>query len=196
MGRGYFALVAAATNLRFSLPPLVLAATTAGTVERGPGGGGTRASNSSSVLKAGVRIYYDVHSQWLGSWYATKYATWERGTFRVFERFVQNDSIVLDVGAWIGPTCLWLAHKARHTVCLEPTTTAFTALQRNLQQNTDLRPHAVHLVNAALSNTQQVAVMTNSGDSMDQLALERRRRLSQRKTSVNVTTITIDDLER
>ena len=144
-----------------------------------------------SVVKAGVRIHFDPSSH-MSSWYVKDYSGWEARTFHIFQRFVRNDSIVLDVGAWIGPTCLWLAHTARHTVCLEPTPAAFTALQRNLQRNTDLRPDAVHLVNAALSNQKEVAPMTNAGNSMDQLALARRR-LAESKM-VDVTTI--DELER
>ena len=151
----------------------------------------------SSVVKAGARIHVDPSA--LGQrWFWHDYPNWEPSTFRVFERFVSDDSIVLDVGAWIGPTCLWFAHKARHTVCLEPTQAAFNALRSHLQQNMAyLRADAVHLVNAALGDTKQTALMTNRGDSMDRLALARRRlrRLSTaRENLVNVTTIS--DLER
>ena len=83
-------------------------------------------------------------------------------------------------------------------MCLEPTQAAFNALRSHLQQNMAyLRPDAVHLVNAALGDTKQTALMTNRGDSMDRLALTRRRlrRLSTAKENlVNVTTIS--ELER
>ena len=109
------------------------------------------ASTANIVVKAGAQIHFDPSIP-MGRWYQNAYLSWETSTFRVFERFVDDDSIVLDVGAWIGPTCLWFAHKARHTVCLEPTPAAFNSLQRNLQQNMAyLREDAVHLVNAALS---------------------------------------------
>jgi FkbM family methyltransferase len=147
-----------------------------------------------SVLRAGARIHVDPNA--LGQrWFWYDYPNWEPSTFRVFERFVSDDSIVLDVGAWIGPTCLWFAHKARHTVCLEPTQVAFDALRSHLQQNMAyLRPDAVHLVNAALGDIKQTALMTNRGDSMDQLALTRRRLSMIRGNLVNVTTIS--ELER
>lgn len=149
------------------------------------------------MVKAGARIYFDPSAR-RQEWFRHEYPYWEASTFRVFERFVSADSIVLDVGAWIGPTCLWFAHKARHTVCLEPTQAAFNALRSHLQQNVAyLRADAVHLVNAALGDTKQTARMTNRGDSMDRLALARRRlrRLSTaRENLVNVTTIS--DLER
>ena len=151
-------------------------------------------STADIVVKAGAQIHFD-RSIPMGWWYQNAYLNWETSTFRVFERFVDDDSIVLDVGAWIGPTCLWFAHKARHTVCLEPTPAAFNSLQRNLQQNMAyLREDAVHLVNAALSDTKQAALMTNRGDSMDQLALARRRRRLSATAHVSVTTI--GDLER
>ena len=80
-------------------------------------------------------------------------------------------------------------------MCLEPTPAAFNSLQRNLQQNMAyLREDAVHLVNAALSDTKQAALMTNRGDSMDQLALARRRR--RLSTTAHVSVTTIGDLER
>ena len=150
-------------------------------------------SSPRSILKAGVRIQYDAHSL-LSSWYDTRYTDWEPDSFLVFQRFINDDSIVLDVGAWIGPTCLWLAHRAKYTVCLEPTPAAFAALQRNLQQNTNLRPDAVQLVNSALSDTKQVAAMTNFGNSMDRLDLARRRLSQSNMTHVDVTTV--EELER
>jgi FkbM family methyltransferase len=132
-----------------------------------------------SVVKAGVKIHFD-SSQSYSSWYRDTYANWESDTFEVFKRFVP-DKVVLDVGAWIGPTALWCGHVAKDVVALEPTTKAFGEFSANLAANPDISKN-VAAVNAALDEQDRTASMTNAGDSMDKLSL------------IDVRAVTIDTL--
>ena len=137
-------------------------------------------NRAPGVTKAGVTIRYDPYQPHSGFFSAGFAHGWEDSTFAVFRRFVNNASVVLDIGAWIGPTALWFAKVARHVVALEPTEAAFRELKRNLDTNVDIAPGTIDIVNAGMSDRSQTAGMSNRGDSMDQLELERRRRERRR----------------
>lgn len=68
-------------------------------------------------------------------WRKASQGTWEPETFEVLDRFLTPESDYLDIGAWIGPTVLYGARKARHVWCFEPDPTAFRHLAWNLDLN-------------------------------------------------------------
>ncbi len=68
-------------------------------------------------------------------WRKATSGAWEPETFAVLNRFLSPDSDYLDIGAWIGPTVLYGARKARHVWCFEPDPTAFRHLAWNLDLN-------------------------------------------------------------
>jgi len=118
------------------------------------------------VVKNGVEVHYDMSQGW-SHWYHNQYAGWETDTFNVFNRFVK-DKVVLDIGAWIGPTALFEGHLAKKVVALEPTLAAFSELAANLAVNPELKGK-VAVVNAALDSQDRTAQMTNNGDSVDKI---------------------------
>lgn len=120
------------------------------------------------MLKAGVEVHFDPAQSWT-HWWRSEYAGWEIGTFNVFQHFAR-DKVVLDIGAWIGPTALWAGHVAKHVVALEPTTTAFGEFAANLAANPELKGK-VELVNAALDAQDRTATMSNAGNSVDRISL-------------------------
>lgn len=128
----------------------------------------TGARSANSVLKAGIEVHFDPAQSW-SNWWRSSYPTWETGTFNVFQRFVK-DKVVLDVGAWIGPTALWSGHVAKRVVALEPTTEAFTQFSANLAANPELKGKVI-AVKAALDSQDRTATMSNTGNSMDKIAL-------------------------
>jgi len=68
-------------------------------------------------------------------WRKASAGLWEPETFAVLDRFLSPDSDYLDIGAWIGPTVLYGARRARHVHCFEPDPTAFRHLAWNLDLN-------------------------------------------------------------
>jgi FkbM family methyltransferase len=57
--------------------------------------------------------------------YAKTYARlakgkWEPHTFEALRRCVNEDTVVLDIGAWIGVTPFWTAQIAKHVIAVEP----------------------------------------------------------------------------
>eukprot|EP00929_Paragymnodinium_shiwhaense_P026689 TRINITY_DN1580_c0_g2_i1.p1 TRINITY_DN1580_c0_g2~~TRINITY_DN1580_c0_g2_i1.p1 ORF type:complete len:295 (-),score=102.26 TRINITY_DN1580_c0_g2_i1:199-1083(-) len=119
-----------------------------------------------SVQKAGQQVFYQPGQP--RSWfYDTNYGGWENDTFNVFQRFAPG-KVSLDIGAWVGPTALWLGKVSTKVVALEPTEAAFTELCKNLAANPDLAGK-VTAVNAAMDSADRTADMSNKGDSSDRI---------------------------
>ncbi|MEM1374222.1 MAG: FkbM family methyltransferase [Pseudomonadota bacterium] len=70
-------------------------------------------------------------------WARVNNGSWEPETFDIFDRFVDKDTLVIDFGAWIGPTVLYGAQKAGLTLAFEPDQAAFALLEQNLTLNAD-----------------------------------------------------------
>ena len=68
-------------------------------------------------------------------WRKATAGAWEPETFAVLDRFLSPQSDYMDIGAWIGPTVLYGARRARHVWCFEPDPTAFRHLAWNLDLN-------------------------------------------------------------
>ena len=68
-------------------------------------------------------------------WRKASAGQWEPETFAVLDQYLSADKDYLDIGAWIGPTVLYGARRARHVWCFEPDPTAFRHLAWNLDMN-------------------------------------------------------------
>ncbi|WP_377186781.1 FkbM family methyltransferase [Ruegeria meonggei] len=103
-------------------------------------------------------------------WRKASAGVWEPETFAVLDQFLSPDRDYIDIGAWIGPTVLYGARKARHVWCFEPDPTAFRHLAWNLDLN-DIRN--VSAFSVALSDQFGVARMASvrgePGDSTSSL---------------------------
>lgn len=123
-------------------------------------------SEVKSVQKSGQTIKY-APGQPRTWFYDTNYGGWENDTFSVFQRFAPG-KVSLDIGAWVGPTALWLGKVSTKVVALEPTEAAFSELCKNLAANTDLHGK-VTAVNAAMDVSDRKVDMSNKGDSSDRI---------------------------
>ncbi len=61
------------------------------------------------------------------------FLTWETATFGVFRKFKNPDKIAIDIGAWIGATCIWLSKNFKEVICVEADNVAVKALEKNLE---------------------------------------------------------------
>jgi FkbM family methyltransferase len=123
------------------------------------------------VEKRGVEFTVDltcegtgqqIRSYWYTQWWLANWRTFEPETFALFDREIGPEDVVLDVGAWIGPTCLYLARKAKRVIALEPDPAAFRVLKANLQLN----PWATNLTitNIALADRTGPTPFGGNGD--------------------------------
>jgi len=96
--------------------------------------------NTITDLKTPRRILKNGCSWWVNDrepafWDRVEQGSWEPETFRVFDRFLDQDHSCLDIGAWIGPTALYAACRARHCYAMEPDPVAFSRLRENARLN-------------------------------------------------------------
>ncbi len=103
-------------------------------------------------------------------WRKASAGEWEPETFSVLDQYLSPEQDYLDIGAWIGPTVLYAARRARHVWCFEPDPTAFRHLAWNLDLN-NIRN--VSAFGVALSDQFGVARMASTrgepGDSTSSL---------------------------
>lgn len=85
------------------------------------------------VEKNGVGWY--VYIDYFDHWDCLRNGKWEHLTFGVFDNFVKKTDVVLDVGAWIGSTALYLCQKCKTCYALEPDHVAFSKLNANIKLN-------------------------------------------------------------
>ena len=67
---------------------------------------GVQPHSEPSVEKLGHRVHYDPEAANAPFW-KSKFAAYEPLTYNIFNRFMKKDTIVFDVGAWVGLTALW-----------------------------------------------------------------------------------------
>lgn len=94
------------------------------------------------------KVIYNPYTSWV--WNEILNNRWEEETFKIFDRFIDPEYSYMDIGAWIGPTVLFGANKAKHTYAIEPDPVALNELKMNL----DLNPHIasnVTCINAAIA---------------------------------------------
>lgn len=80
-------------------------------------------------------VHYEVAAGYEWFWNQFANNSWEPNTFKVFDRFLEKDRNYLDIGAWIGPTVLYAASKAKNVYAFEPDQVAFSSLKRNIELN-------------------------------------------------------------
>jgi len=64
-----------------------------------------------------------------------KSQTWESSTFEVFNNYKDENKVAIDIGAWIGPTTIFLSKKFKEVITIEADTVAFDALSKNVKDN-------------------------------------------------------------
>lgn len=73
-------------------------------------------------------------------WFWKQFPEWEPETFEFYERYCVQESNVLDIGAWIGPTALIaLRYKAKTVTMVEPNPATIKILENSIQLDGSLR---------------------------------------------------------
>mmetsp|Transcript_71506 Transcript_71506/g.198481 ORF Transcript_71506/g.198481 Transcript_71506/m.198481 type:complete len:305 (-) Transcript_71506:261-1175(-) len=139
-----------------------------------------------AVRKRGRVIRFVSMHVLLSIFWRGNYTTWEDTTFDILERFSLGQ-VVLDIGAWVGPTALWTAHLARKVIALEPSNRAFQLLRASLEFNPEIS-HALTLVEAALDADDGVSWCSDVGDGRDSLGTPGLGRDS-RVRSISIATL-------
>jgi FkbM family methyltransferase len=116
----------------------------------------------------------------------------EPGTYAIFDRFLQSDSVCIDLGAYAGATVLYCSHIAGKVYAIEADPVAFAMLSKNVSLNPELNRKIV-LVNKCISNQRgsaEIGSLLFGGDGMSSMSY------STPRTAWSVDTITFEELLR
>lgn len=136
----------------------------------------------------------DRPKDWYLRWWTQNYKLWEGRTFVIFDTFLDARHSYVDVGAWIGPTVLYAAAKARHVYCLEPDPEAYRVLSLNLSVNPQYRN--ITALNSALSDSDGYRTLTAAGELGRSESTMLPRGAADRHIVVRVPGITVETLVR
>jgi FkbM family methyltransferase len=115
--------------------------------------------------------------------------SWERETYRIFNKFLDSNNSYIDIGAWIGPTVLYGSQIAKKVYAIEPDPIAYKELEKNISLNPELKEKIeLHekCINT-LSGKVKFGSMLKGGDSMSSLLF------TDSKTKWIVDGITFDE---
>lgn len=111
-------------------------------------------------------------------WRKLKKGVWEPETFEVFDATIRPDSLMLDVGAWIGATCLYGAQLAKSCIAFEPDPIAFKVLERNVAANKEANWRgSLEIRNAAINKdgeSFELGARHDGGDSQSSVLFSGR----------------------
>lgn len=91
---------------------------------------------------------------------------WEPNTFKNFDRYLSKDRCYFDVGAWIGPTCLYGTQLSKECYAFEPDLEAYKELAENAGLNSFDNLWISSIAIGARSGKLSIGPHTEFGDSM------------------------------
>lgn len=107
----------------------------------------------------------DTHSDF---WRLLQAGKWEATTLNVFDRYIDAETVFVDVGAWIGPTTLYASIKAKRVISVEADPVAVSFLEKNVSRNPGLssRIEILHRAILPSAGTLKLGSRGTRGDSM------------------------------
>ncbi len=80
-------------------------------------------------------------------WNEVNNGKWEQSSFNYMDKYLDENSCVIDIGAWIAPLSLYAATIAKKVYTIEPDPVSFNELIRNIEANPTLKdkifPHKI-----------------------------------------------------
>lgn len=104
---------------------------------------GLKVSTTGRLIMNGIRqvnkrdesFYVQIDNSSRDNFWLSNYGTWENETFEIFDAYVKPNTIVLDIGAWIGPTVLYLVSLGADVIAVEADQEAANVLRNNINLN-------------------------------------------------------------
>lgn len=123
------------------------------------------------------------------------YPNWENETFDIFDKYLNKEKQFLDIGAWVGVTCLYASRLSSYVVCVEADPVSVKKLQYNI--NTNLLDTNIIIEDSAIyhesSNVifgpNKFSLTSQLNDSMSQIKLNKTN-----DSDILTKTITLDEI--
>jgi FkbM family methyltransferase len=125
------------------------------------------------------------------------YQNWENDTFQVFDKYLSKDKVFIDIGGWIGTTCIYGSKKSKKVYVVE----ADKQSVKDLKYNSSLNSDNIEIIDKAIFNQSNLEIifgknlhLKNSklNDSTSQIYLNKENPTTN--DEYKVETITVKDL--
>lgn len=85
------------------------------------------------------------------------YSDWNNEMFEIFDKYLSDDKIFIDIGGWIGATSIYCSRKSKHIYAIEADISAFNYMKSNLKANC---ANNYTLINKAIYNIDNIEMET------------------------------------
>lgn len=80
-----------------------------------------------------IHKFAKTDTNWLDSFLEKSFNRWEYDTFEVFQQVADKEGVAIDIGAWMGTTCIWLSKNFANVIAVEADKESVNYLKKNLE---------------------------------------------------------------
>lgn len=161
-------------------------------------------TNYISVKKNDLEFLVNIENNIANNFWKNQFTNWENDTFSTFDKYLQKDKQFLDIGGWIGTTCLYASKKSSKVVVVEADPVSVEILKKNISLN-NLNDICFLESNPILNEKRTIFFGPNKignhhhlNDSMSQLKFHKTHESDVTKESITLNEIidkySLDDL--
>jgi len=92
-------------------------------------------NNKYSKITKNDQIFFIPKNDPSINFWENAYNNWEPETFKIFDNYLSPDKIFIDIGAWIGTTCMYSSRKSKEVYSVEADPISITYFQQNCINN-------------------------------------------------------------
>ncbi len=148
------------------------------------------------ITKKKELLLFENNNNTLWFW-KTYFKPWEEETFSIFDKFLNKNKIFIDIGAWIGTTCMYGSRISKYVYAVEADIKSYEDLKINCKVNCE---NNLTLINNAIYNIDNIDITfgknkfslnSNLNDSSSQIYLNSDKLNSDCYTIKTITINTI-----
>jgi FkbM family methyltransferase len=91
------------------------------------------------------------------------FVNWEQNTFKIFDRYLKSNKIFIDIGGWIGTTCIYGSRKSKKVYVVEADKESYNDMIKNSFVNND----NIIGINKAIYNKDGVDIMFGKNKNLE-----------------------------
>ncbi len=91
--------------------------------------------NFLKVQKNDIHFYIKKKDDPNFNFWKNIYSNWESDTFEVFDKFLDTSKVFIDIGAWVGTTCIYASRKSKHIYAVDADIESYKFLENNCNNN-------------------------------------------------------------
>jgi len=112
-------------------------------------------NNYLEIKKNDETFFTEKHGNDNLHFWANVYSIWENPAFDIFDKYFDKNKNFIEIGGWVGTTCMYASRKSKHVYCIEADPRSFQDLTRNCQNNCQ---NNYTLLNYAVFNIDNIEV--------------------------------------